>query len=99
MKQIISIRADDLGSNLYVAVTFETIIILCAHLGMATTPQGLKYKVIELPYHGNTVSMLIALPSEEDTPLSHIIPHISTATVQSWFKQMHMRKVRLLIPK
>lgn len=69
------------------------------NIGMATTPQGLKYKVIELPYHGNTISMLIALPSEEDTPLSQVIPHISTATVQSWTKLMHMRKVRLLIPK
>ncbi|KAM9358820.1 glia-derived nexin [Symphorus nematophorus] len=66
---------------------------------IATTPQGLKYRVIELPYHGNTISMLIALPTEEDTPLSRVIPHISTATVQSWTKLMHMRKIRLLIPK
>ncbi|KAM3874823.1 glia-derived nexin [Diretmus argenteus] len=69
------------------------------NIGQASTPQGLKYKVIELPYHGNTVSMLMALPSEDDTPLSDVIPHISTATVQSWTKLMHPRKVRLLIPK
>jgi len=69
------------------------------NIGLASTPQGLKYKVIDLPYHGNTISMLIALPSEEDTPLSDIIPHISTATVQSWTKLMHQRKVRLLIPR
>ncbi|XP_028275941.1 glia-derived nexin [Parambassis ranga] len=69
------------------------------NIGMATTPQGLKYKVIELPYQGDTISMLIVLPSEEDMPLSRVIPHISTATVQSWTKLMHMRKVRLLIPK
>lgn len=66
---------------------------------MATTPQGEKYKVIELPYHGCSISMLIVLPSEENTPLSHIVPHINAATVQSWTKLMHMRKVRLLIPK
>lgn len=66
---------------------------------MATTPQGVKYKVIELPYHGDTISMLIVLPSEEDTPLSDIVPHINTAAVQSWTKLMHMRKVHLLIPK
>ncbi|XP_022078081.2 glia-derived nexin [Acanthochromis polyacanthus] len=69
------------------------------NIGMATTPQDLKYRVIELPYHGNTISMLIVLPSDEDTPLSRVIPHISTATVQSWTKLMHMRKIRLLIPK
>lgn len=69
------------------------------NIGMATTPQELKYRVIELPYHGNTISMLIVVPAEEDTSLSSVIPHISTATVQSWTKLMHMRKVRLLIPK
>ncbi|XP_037533932.1 LOW QUALITY PROTEIN: glia-derived nexin [Nematolebias whitei] len=69
------------------------------NIGMATTPQGLKYRVIELPYHGNTISMLIVVPSDESTPLSQVIPHISTATVQSWTKLMHMRKVHLLIPK
>lgn len=71
----------------------------CFLPGTATTPQDLKYKVIELPYHGNTISMLIVLPLEEDTPLSRVIPHISTATVQSWTKLMHKRKVHLLIPK
>ncbi|XP_018539597.1 glia-derived nexin [Lates calcarifer] len=69
------------------------------NIGMATTPQGLKYKVIELPYHGNTISMLIVLPSDEDTPLSRVVPHISTATVQSWTKLMRMRKVHLVIPR
>ncbi|XP_055751260.1 glia-derived nexin-like [Salvelinus fontinalis] len=68
-------------------------------IGLASTPQGLNYKVIELPYHGNSISMLIALPSEEDTPLGDVIPHISTVTVQSWTKLLHHRKVRLLLPK
>lgn len=87
--------------SLQSTVTFETIKprSSCAHPGMVSTPQGLKYKVIELPYHGNAVSMLIALPSEENTPLSHIIPNINVASVQNWTKLMHMRKVRLLIPK
>ncbi|KAM6969784.1 glia-derived nexin [Aplochiton taeniatus] len=69
------------------------------NIGMASTPQGVNYKVIELGYHGDSINMLIVLPSEEDTPLSDVIPHINTATVQSWTKLMHQRKVRLLIPK
>nr|XP_057935344.1 glia-derived nexin [Doryrhamphus excisus]XP_057935345.1 glia-derived nexin [Doryrhamphus excisus] len=69
------------------------------NISMATTPQGVDYKVLELPYHGNTITMLIVMPAEEDTPLSHITPHINTATVQSWSKGMRMRKVRLLIPR
>ncbi|XP_019716878.1 glia-derived nexin [Hippocampus comes] len=69
------------------------------NIGVASTPQQVAYKVIELPYHGNKTSMLIVLPTEEDVPLSHIIPHINTATVQSWGKLMHMRKVHLLLPR
>ncbi|XP_034557062.1 glia-derived nexin isoform X2 [Notolabrus celidotus] len=69
------------------------------NIGVATTPQGLKYKVIELPYHGGSISMLIVLPTEDETPLSRVIPHISTATVHSWTSLMHTRKIRLLIPK
>lgn len=69
------------------------------NMATASTPEGLKYKVIELPYHGNTLSMSIVLPSEEDTPLSLLLPHISTATVHSWDKLLHPRKFRLLIPK
>ncbi|XP_041850076.1 glia-derived nexin [Melanotaenia boesemani] len=69
------------------------------NIGMASTPQGLNYRVIELPYHGNNISMLIVVPFDEDTSLSQVIPHISTATVQNWTKLMNMRKIRLLIPK
>ncbi|XP_076139101.1 glia-derived nexin [Alosa pseudoharengus] len=69
------------------------------NIGLMATPEGLKYKVIELPYHGDSLSMLIALPAEEDTPLAAILPHISTATVQSWTNQMAQRKIRLLLPK
>lgn len=69
------------------------------NVGLMSTPGGLNYKVIELPYHGDSLSMLIALPTEEDTPLAAILPHISTATVQSWTNQMAQRKIRLLLPK
>ncbi|KAG5837686.1 hypothetical protein ANANG_G00242070 [Anguilla anguilla] len=69
------------------------------NIGHASTPQGLKYKVIELPYHGNSISMLIALPSEDNTAVSSLLPHINTSTVQSWTKLLTQRKVRLLMPK
>ncbi|XP_066532944.1 glia-derived nexin isoform X2 [Hoplias malabaricus] len=67
--------------------------------GLANTPSGEKYKVIELPYHGNSMSMFIALPLEESTPLSAILPHLSTETVQGWTKLMHKTKIHLLLPK
>ncbi|KAF3693111.1 Glia-derived nexin [Channa argus] len=65
----------------------------------ATTPEGLKYKIVELPYKNDVISMLIVLPLEEDTPLSSVIPHINTATMQNWTKLMSLSKVHLAIPK
>lgn len=66
--------------------------------GSASTPSGLWYNVIELPYHGGSVSMLVALPTDENTPLSAIIPHISTKTLQSWMT-MSPKRVQLILPK
>lgn len=69
------------------------------NIGQASTPDDLKYTVIELPYHGNGISMFIAMPLEEATPLSAILPHISTATIQSWTKLLSQRRIRLMMPK
>ncbi|XP_072546768.1 glia-derived nexin [Salminus brasiliensis] len=69
------------------------------NIGMANTPDGVKYRVIELPYHGNSMSMFIALPSDESTPLAAIMPHLSTETVHGWGSVMHQGKIRLLLPK
>uniref|UniRef100_A0A8C5P9Z2 Serpin family E member 2 n=1 Tax=Leptobrachium leishanense TaxID=445787 RepID=A0A8C5P9Z2_9ANUR len=66
--------------------------------GSASTPSGLWYNVIELPYHGGSLSMLVALPTDENTPLSAIIPHISTKTLQSWMT-MTPKRVQLILPK
>ncbi|XP_056613509.1 glia-derived nexin [Triplophysa dalaica] len=69
------------------------------NIGQASTPDGVKYAVIELPYHGNSMSMFIAMPSEDATPLSAMLPHISTATIRSWTKLLAQRRMRLLMPK
>ncbi|XP_043926185.1 glia-derived nexin [Protopterus annectens] len=67
--------------------------------GSASTPSGLLYNILELPYHGQMVSMLIVLPVDSSTPLSAIIPHISTKTVQSWMSSLSQRRVQIMIPK
>ncbi|XP_029471679.1 glia-derived nexin [Rhinatrema bivittatum] len=66
--------------------------------GFTSTPNGLWYNVIELPYHGGSLSMLVAIPIEESTPLSAIIPHISTKTLQSWMT-MTQKRVQVILPK
>ncbi|KAK1336690.1 hypothetical protein QTO34_002724 [Cnephaeus nilssonii] len=66
--------------------------------GSASTHNGLWYNFIELPYHGESISMLIALPSESSTPLSAIIPHISTKTIDSWTSMMVPKRVQVVLP-
>ncbi|CAH6791837.1 Serpine2 [Phodopus roborovskii] len=67
--------------------------------GSTSTPNGLWYNFIELPYHGESISMLIALPTENSTPLSAIIPHISTKTIDSWMNTMVPKRMQLVLPK
>ncbi|MEJ1289109.1 serine (or cysteine) peptidase inhibitor clade E member 2 [Cricetulus griseus] len=67
--------------------------------GSTSTPNGLWYNFIELPYHGESISMLIALPTESSTPLSAIIPHISTKTIDSWMNTMVPKRMQLVLPK
>ncbi|XP_064930151.1 glia-derived nexin isoform X1 [Columba livia] len=67
--------------------------------GTTSTPNELWYNIIELPYHGEMISMLIALPTENKTPLSAIIPHISTKTIGSWMTTMVAKRVQVILPK
>ena len=68
-------------------------------LGSTSTPSGLWYNFIELPYHGESISMLIALPTESSVPLSAIVPHISTKTIDSWVGTMVPKRVQVILPK
>ncbi|KAM9800917.1 glia-derived nexin [Neosynchiropus ocellatus] len=85
------------NGNVYKVPTMSQLSLF--NIGLPATPDGVKYRVIQLPYQGNVFSMLIVVPLDEGTPLSAVIPHISTSTVQGWTKLMDMKKVRLLIPK
>ncbi|XP_004701704.1 glia-derived nexin [Echinops telfairi] len=67
--------------------------------GSTSTPNDVWYNFIELPYHGESISMLIALPTESSTPLSAIIPHISTKTIDSWMSIMVPKRVQVVLPK
>lgn len=77
----------------------DTLNLPLISLGSTSTPSGLWYNFIELPYHGDSISMLIALPSESSTPLSAIIPHISTKTIDSWKSMMVPKRVQVILPK
>ncbi|XP_004457434.1 glia-derived nexin [Dasypus novemcinctus] len=84
------------GRSYQVPMLAQLSVFRC---GSVSTPNDLWYNVIELPYHGESISMLIALPTESSTPLSAIIPHISTRTIESWMRTMVPKRVQLILPK
>lgn len=80
-------------------VNKDTLNLLLISLGSTSAPNDLWYNFIELPYHGESISMLIALPTESSTPLSAIIPHISAKTIDSWMSIMVPKRVQVILPK
>ncbi|XP_059803542.1 glia-derived nexin isoform X1 [Hypanus sabinus] len=69
------------------------------NFGIANTPANVKYYILEMPYHGETISMFIVLPENIGIPLSEISPHINTQTINSWKKIMTGKKLELSIPR
>lgn len=84
------------GKSYLVPMLAQLSVFRC---GSTSTPNDLWYNFIELPYHGESISMLIALPTESSTPLSAIIPHISTKTIDSWMSMMVPKRVQVILPK
>ncbi|KAM6178983.1 glia-derived nexin [Rhynchocyon petersi] len=84
------------GKSYLVPMLAQLSLFRC---GSTSTPNGLWYNFIELPYHGESINMLIVLPTESATPLSAIIPHISTKTIDSWMGMMVPKRVQLVLPK
>ncbi|XP_006890345.1 PREDICTED: glia-derived nexin [Elephantulus edwardii] len=84
------------GKSYLVPMLAQLSLFRC---GSTSTPNGLWYNFIELPYHGESINMLIALPTESATPLSAIIPHISTKTIDSWMSLMVPKRVQVVLPK
>ncbi|XP_023578830.1 glia-derived nexin isoform X2 [Octodon degus] len=84
------------GKSYQVPMLAQLSLFRC---GSTSTPNDLWYNFIELPYHGESISMLIALPTESSTPLSALIPHISTKTIDSWMSTMVPKRVQVVLPK
>ena len=59
-----------------------------------------KVQVVELPYKGDDLSMLIVLPkSKEPVAIQKLVANLSTTQINQWTEQLENRKVFLIIPK
>ncbi|ELK15228.1 Serpin E3 [Pteropus alecto] len=60
---------------------------------------GHKMGVLELPYLGSTVSLLLVLPRDKDTPLSHIEPHLTASIISLWSSSLRRARMHVFLPR
>ncbi|XP_054445263.1 plasminogen activator inhibitor 1 [Pteronotus mesoamericanus] len=64
-----------------------------------STPDGHYYDILELPYHGDTLSMFIAAPYEKEVPLSALTNVLDAQLISQWKGNMTCLPRLLVLPK
>lgn len=59
---------------------------------------GGVYQVLELPYEGEEVSLMVVLPRQE-VPLSSLEPLIRTSLLEEWATNVKLQKVEVYLPR
>lgn len=67
--------------------------------GEFVTADGVDYDVIEVPYEGNSLSMLLVSPFESEVPLSVLSADLSSQRIQQWRKELRNVKRQLAMPR
>ncbi|XP_013925382.1 PREDICTED: plasminogen activator inhibitor 1 [Thamnophis sirtalis] len=67
--------------------------------GEFSTPEQGDYDVIELPYQGEMLSMLIASPFQRDAPLSALVAAVDPRLIAEWKSNMSAVTRLLVLPK
>lgn len=63
------------------------------------TAEGVDYDVIEVPYEGDSLSMLLVSPIEPEVLLSTLIKDLSSQRFQQWRGELRSVKRQLAIPR
>ncbi|XP_028330505.1 plasminogen activator inhibitor 1 [Gouania willdenowi] len=67
--------------------------------GEFVTAEGVDYDVIEVPYEGDSLSMLLVSPFESDVPLSVLSSDLSSQRIQQWRAELRSVKKQLALPR
>ncbi|KAM6949045.1 plasminogen activator inhibitor 1 [Aplochiton taeniatus] len=69
------------------------------HFGEFVSADGLDYDVIEVPYEGGSLSMLLMLPFEAETPVSALTKELTSRRIQQWREAFRSVKRQLALPR
>lgn len=67
--------------------------------GEFVSKDGVDYDVIEMPYEGESISMLLVTPFEKDVPLSALNKELSSSRIHQWRQEMRKISKQLSIPR
>ncbi|XP_001371327.2 plasminogen activator inhibitor 1 [Monodelphis domestica] len=84
------------GSTVSVPMMAQTNKFNCTEF---LTPSGHYYDIVELPYHGDTLSMFIAAPYEKEMPLSALTNILDAQLISQWKGNMTKAPRLLILPK
>uniref|UniRef100_A0A8C3H612 Plasminogen activator inhibitor 1 n=1 Tax=Chrysemys picta bellii TaxID=8478 RepID=A0A8C3H612_CHRPI len=84
------------GSSVVVPMMEQTAKF---NYGEFLTPDRVDYDVVELPYHGDTLSMLIAAPYRREVPLAALTRVLDAQLVGKWKTNMTRVPRQLVLPK
>ncbi|XP_053272528.1 plasminogen activator inhibitor 1 [Pleuronectes platessa] len=67
--------------------------------GEFVTPDGVDYDVIEVPYEGDSLSMLLVSPFEPEVQLNMLSADLSSKRIQQWRAELRKVKRQLAMPR
>ncbi|XP_018526623.1 plasminogen activator inhibitor 1 [Lates calcarifer] len=67
--------------------------------GEFVTTDGVDYDVIEVPYEGESLSMLLVSPFEPEVPLSVLSADLSSKRIKQWRAELRNVKRQLAMPR
>uniref|UniRef100_A0A8C4ZAS2 Serpin peptidase inhibitor, clade E (nexin, plasminogen activator inhibitor type 1), member 3 n=1 Tax=Gadus morhua TaxID=8049 RepID=A0A8C4ZAS2_GADMO len=84
------------GSAVKVPMMYQATEV---NFGQFRSASEQRYTVVELPYLGRSLSLLLALPSDRKTPLSSLEAQLSPRQVASWDTGLRRTKMDVFLPK
>ncbi|XP_046902202.1 probable serpin E3 [Hypomesus transpacificus] len=84
------------GSAVKVPMMYQATEV---NFGQFRTTAEQRYTVLELPYLGRALSLLVALPSDRKSPLSSLESHITARSVAAWDTGLRRTKMDVFLPR
>ncbi|XP_030643181.1 putative serpin E3 [Chanos chanos] len=84
------------GSTIKVPMMYQSTEV---NFGQFHMHSEQRYTVLELPYLSRSLSLLLALPSDRKTPLSHLESQLSAHVVGLWDTGLRRTKMDVFLPR